>query len=81
MRGILILLGIVALVVIVLLSLGMISFDQERAAQLPSVTIEGGQAPKFDVDVGRVDVTTTNNTVEVPTLQVEKAAPAPAPAQ
>ncbi len=81
MRGILILLGIVALVVIVLLSLGMISFDQERAAQLPSVTIEGGQAPKFDVDVGRVDVTTTNKTVEVPTLQVEKAAPAPAPAQ
>lgn len=81
MRGILILLGIVALVVIALLSLGMISFDQERAAQLPSVTIEGGQAPKFDVDVGRVDVTTTNKTVEVPTLQVEKAAPAPAPAQ
>ena len=81
MRGILILLGIVALVVIVLLSLGMISFDQERAAQLPSVKIEGGQTPKFDVDVGRVDVTTTNKTVEVPTLQVEKAAPAPAPAQ
>ncbi len=81
MRGILILLGIAALIVIALLALGMISFDQERSAQLPTVKIEGGQAPKFDVDVGRVDVTTTNKTLEVPTLQVEKAAPATPPAQ
>lgn len=80
MRGILILLGIVALILIVLLSLGMISFGQERAAQLPSVKIEGGQTPKFDVEVGKVDLTTTNKTVEVPTLQVEKA-PAAAPVQ
>lgn len=78
MRGILILLGIAALIVIVLLALGMISFDQEQSAQLPTVKIEGGQAPKFDVDVGKVDVTTTNKTVEVPTLQVEKATGAPA---
>jgi hypothetical protein len=77
MRAILVLLGIVALVAIVLLSFGFISLDQTQSAQAPRIRVEGGQAPEFKVDVGKVDVTTTNRTVEVPQLQVEKAEGAP----
>ena len=86
MRAILALLGIAAIIVIILMSLGMISFEQDQAAQLPSLKIEGGQAPEFDVDVGEIDVTTENRTIEVPTIDVQKAgeaeqSKAPAPAE
>lgn len=77
MRAILVLLGIVVLVLVVLLALGFISLDQTQRAEAPRIRVEGGQAPEFKVDVGKVDVTTTNRTVEVPQLQVEKAGGAP----
>lgn len=65
MKAILVLLGIAVLALVVLMSLGMISIDQTRPAVV--------QAPEFKADVGRIEVGTTNRTVEVPTLQVEKA--------
>ena len=58
-------LGVAVLVIVVLMSLGMVSIDQTR----PGVV----QAPEFKADVGRVELGTTNRTVEVPTLEVEKA--------
>ncbi|TKD52934.1 hypothetical protein [Sphingomonas baiyangensis] len=73
MRAILVLLGLAALVLVILMSLGMVSLDQTQSAQLPTIRVEGGQAPEFKADVGRIDVQTVNRTVEVPTLEVEKA--------
>lgn len=93
MRFVLVLLGLAALVVVILMSLGMISIDQTKTASLPSVQVNGGAAPKFDVNVGTVGLGTTNKTVEVPTvgttektiavptLQVQQAANAQAPAK
>ena len=65
MRTLLVILGLVALILVVLMSLGMVSIDQTRPAVV--------QAPEFKADVGKVELGTTNKTVEVPTLQVEKA--------
>ncbi len=72
MRTILGLLGIAAIVVVVLMMTGFINIDQTRVAALPKVKVEGGQAPKFDVDVAKVEVGTVNRTVEVPAVSVEK---------
>jgi hypothetical protein len=76
MRALLGLVGIAALVVAVAMALGFINIDQTRTASLPSVKVQGGQAPKFDVEVGKVDVGTVNRTVEVPAIRVEKPADA-----
>lgn len=73
MRALLVLVGIAAIVLVVLMSLGMVSIDQTRPASLPRVSVEGGQAPKFDAEVGRIDIGTTNKTVEVPTIDVQRA--------
>ncbi|MCM8731023.1 hypothetical protein ACFO8O_08635 [Hephaestia sp. GCM10023244] len=83
MRTLLVLLGLVVVAIVLLMAFGMIDIDQTRTAQLPKVTIEGGQAPQFKADVGGIGVSTENKTVAVPTLEVRKAdnnvAPAPAP--
>jgi hypothetical protein len=51
----------------------MIDIDQTREARLPNVdvTVEGGQAPAFDVKTGSVDVGTTTETVKVPDVEVK----------
>ena len=75
MRGLLILLAIVALVVLAAMQLGYINLSQTQAAQLPH--LEGGQAPKFNADVAKVNVGT--KTVEVPDVSVQKPGQTPAP--
>ena len=70
MRAILVLIGLFALVLVALMAFGLVSVGGGEA---PTVTVEGGRAPS--VDVGRIDVGTTNKTVEVPTVSVEKADP------
>ncbi len=72
MRTLLVLIGVAALILVGLMSLGFVSLDQTRTAALPTVKLEGGQTPKFDVDVGKVDVGTVNRTVEVPAISVER---------
>ncbi len=81
MRALLVLLGIAALVILAGMATGFINIDQTQTAQLPR--LEGGQAPEFKADVGRIDVGTETKTVEVPKIQVQKPgdAPTPAPAQ
>ena len=72
MRALLVLLGLIALVLLAALGLGFINIDQTQTAQLPS--LQGGQMPKFDATVSRVDVGVENKTVAVPTLEVQKPA-------
>ncbi len=73
MRALLVLLGLVVIAIVLLMAFGLIDIDQTRDATLPSVSIEGGQAPQFKADVGSIDVGTENRTVAVPTVNVEKA--------
>ena len=68
MRALLVLVGLALVVVIALMSLGMI---QVGGGSLPQVKVEAGTAPK--VDVGKIDIGTTNKVIEVPTVNVEKA--------
>lgn len=79
MRTLLALVGLVIIVVIVLMAFGMINIDQTKTAQLPTVSVNGGQAPAFQADVGKVSVGSVNKTVAVPTVSVEKAGNAAAP--
>lgn len=75
MRTLLVLVGIAALVLLAGMATGFINIDQTRTASLPR--IEGGQAPKFEAEVGKIDLGTENKTVQVPTLEVQKPADAP----
>lgn len=45
--------------------------DLTQTAELPEVSVEGGQMPAIDVDVADVDFGTEEVTVTVPTLDVD----------
>lgn len=66
-------LGVAVLVLIALVLLGFINFDQTRKAVV--------QAPQFKVNVGKLAVGQKEETVKVPTLSVEKPANSSAPTQ
>jgi hypothetical protein len=68
MRAILALLGLAAIILVIGMSLGMIKLEQTAGATFPTIKLEGGSAPSFKADVGKVSLGTTNTTVEVPTL-------------
>ncbi len=74
MRAILGLGVIVVLLLIAGLWLGLLRVDQTQQAQLPKVSVSGGQAPKFDVQTAKVDVGTTQTTIAVPKVETEKKA-------
>ena len=63
-----------AVLAIVVIAAGvyMIDIDQTQEARLPDVdvSVEGGQAPKFEANVGSIDVTQEEVTVEVPEVDV-----------
>ncbi|WP_242138646.1 hypothetical protein [Sphingomonas sp. TREG-RG-20F-R18-01] len=67
MRFLLALVGIAALVVVALVSLGMLKLDT-RAGALPSVSVNGGKAPAVDAKMATVEFGTANKSVEVPTV-------------
>ncbi len=79
MRTLLILVGVAALVILAGMATGFINIDQTQTAQLPR--IEGGQAPEFKADVGKIDVGTEQKVIEVPKVEVQKPAADPTPAQ
>ena len=72
MRAILVLLVIVVLAVIVGIWSGLLDVSQTRKGALPSIAVNGGQAPAFDVKTANVSITNTTQTVTVPKLNVEK---------
>ncbi|PKP91558.1 MAG: hypothetical protein CVT77_11850 [Alphaproteobacteria bacterium HGW-Alphaproteobacteria-16] len=92
MRGLLAILGLAAVVIVVMMSLGMLSINMAPGS-LPTVSMHGGKAPVVAADVGEVGMGTTNKTIQVPTItmenkviqvptvEVQKAQPTPAPAQ
>ena len=66
MRAFLVLLGIVLLLAAGAMAMGWISIDQTRPAVV--------QVPSFRAEGPKVSVGTTQKTVEVPTVRVEKPA-------
>ncbi|MGR3761900.1 hypothetical protein ACUXV3_17475 [Roseobacteraceae bacterium NS-SX3] len=63
----------VAAVVAIGAAVYMIDIDQTEEARLPDVdvSVEGGNLPKFDAEVGSVEVTEETATVPVPDVDVE----------
>jgi hypothetical protein len=74
MRAILGLGVIVVLVLIAGLWLGLLRVDQTQQAQLPKVSVSGGQAPKFDVQTAKVNVGTSQTVIDVPKVETERKA-------
>ena len=72
MRALLILVGLAALALAGAWSLGLVSIDQTKIAQMPSLKLEGGQAPAFTANVATIEIGTENKTIEVPTVTTTK---------
>lgn len=51
---------------------GFIELQKTQDARLPKIAVEGGQLPKFNADVAKVEVGTRNETIEVPVVDVKK---------
>ena len=66
------LLLIVLILVGVAFAFGWLRVEQTRDARLPRIAIERGTLPAYKADVAKVDVTTRNETIEVPTVDVRK---------
>ncbi|MBY5934772.1 hypothetical protein KUV51_17325 [Tateyamaria omphalii] len=64
----------ILLAVVAVLGVGaavyMIDIDQTQETRLPEVTVEGGQLPAFDAEVGDVSVTEETVDVTVPEVDV-----------
>ena len=67
MRALLILVGLAALVVVALLSLGLLKLNTTPGS-LPSVSVQGGAAPTVKADMATLSIGTENKTVDVPTV-------------
>ncbi|MES2059272.1 MAG: hypothetical protein V4564_25245 [Pseudomonadota bacterium] len=67
MRALLILIGLAALVVVGLMSLGLLKLEGTPGS-LPRVKLEGGAAPQVKADMATISVGTENKTIDVPTV-------------
>ncbi|CAN5366920.1 hypothetical protein BH10PSE13_BH10PSE13_16280 [soil metagenome] len=67
-------LGSLVLVVVLIFGVawafGLVNLNQTRDASLPTVSVQGGQMPKFDADVAKVNVGTKTESVTVPKVNV-----------
>lgn len=61
----------VALVAAVAFGVYMVDIDQTEEGALPTVSIEGGNLPEYDADVGDIEVGERDITVTVPTVDIE----------
>lgn len=71
MRAIVTILAIVVVIAIIAVATGFVSLHG-KAGELPTVKVEGGQAPTVAADVGSVDVGTKNTSVDVPKVETVK---------
>ncbi len=65
--------GIAAVVALGAFGFYMIDVEQTQEARMPDVdiSVESGQLPEFDTEVGDIDVGTEEITITVPTIDVE----------
>ncbi len=55
------------------LGLAACDVEQTEEGEMPEVSVEEGNMPEYDVDAAEVNVETEEQTIEVPTLEVEEA--------
>ena len=79
MRAVIFIVILAIVVVVIAVATGFLDINQIRGAKAPDIattkngiTAKGGQAPAFDVETGSVKVGTTQQTVTVPKLTVQK---------
>lgn len=63
-----IVIAIAAIAVMGLAGAYMIDIDQTQGTELPEVSVEGGQLPEFDAELGDIEI--TEETVTVPGLEI-----------
>ncbi|MEO1138177.1 MAG: hypothetical protein AAFW87_01865 [Pseudomonadota bacterium] len=63
--------GVLAAAAALVFGIYMVDIDQTQEAQLPEISIEGGQAPEFEAEVGNIDVGEKDVTVTVPTVDID----------
>jgi len=61
---------IAVLAIIAAFAFGLIDIDQTKETKVPEVSVQGGQAPAFDVDTAKVDVGTKSEDITVPKVEV-----------
>ncbi|MEI6484710.1 MAG: hypothetical protein WCO11_00425 [Sphingomonadales bacterium] len=68
--------AIIALVAVVLLAIawaaGLFNVDTKGSLTAPKVSVKGGSVPKVDVNTADIKVGTRKETIEVPTVNIEK---------
>ncbi len=61
----------VAVVAAVAFGVYMVDIDQTEEGALPTVSIEGGNLPEYEAEVGDIEVGERDITVTVPTVDIE----------
>lgn len=63
----------VAGILVLVFAVYMIDIDQTEEARLPDVdvSVEGGQMPEFDAEVGDIETGSKDVTVTVPTVDIQ----------
>ncbi|WP_150291586.1 hypothetical protein [Sphingobium estronivorans] len=67
--------GLLLIVLLVLagaIATGFIDLQKTQEGRLPEVAVKGGQLPKYEANVAKVEVGKRKETVEVPTVDVKK---------
>ena len=54
------------------IALGYVDVTQTKTAALPTISVQGGSAPAFNVQTANVSVGTENHVVQTPTVNVQK---------
>ena len=67
MRILLALIGLAAVVVAILMSLGLMTL-KTTPGSLPSISLNGGTAPSVNANLATVTMGTENKTIDVPTV-------------
>jgi hypothetical protein len=65
MRALVTILAIIVVIAIIAVATGFVNL-RGNSGSLPTVKVEGGQAPTVQADVGSIDLGTENKTVAVP---------------
>ncbi len=71
MRAVVTILAIIVVIAIIAVATGFVNLHGSSGT-LPTVKVEGGQAPAVSADVGSIDVGSKNTTVEVPKVDTVK---------
>ncbi|WP_341864090.1 hypothetical protein [Gymnodinialimonas sp. 57CJ19] len=61
-------LAIAVAAIVIIAGVYMIDIDQTEEAALPEVTVEGGNLPEFEAEVGEIEI--TEETITVPSIEI-----------